>query len=118
MVKEALERSGQTPLFFYLGNPKDHEFTDTYGDSYTWHIAAEEPGKIGKAAIPYLIKKLDSKDDFERRQVFYALLLATQGRDVLHFTRREFPWNEGGAYFTRDKHPPVVKGWKAWGKDT
>jgi hypothetical protein len=68
VLKETLARSGQNLFSFYLDKLKDLNFTSTYGEGYTWYIAAEELGKMGKPAISYLIQKLDAKDDYERTQ--------------------------------------------------
>ena len=63
-------------------------------DASTWFIAAEELGLIGEPAIPYLIKRLDTEDQYELMLALYALLLASQdhalkaktGGDYVHLT--------------------------------
>lgn len=75
---------------YYIGKLKDREFTGVYGEGYTWYIAAEELGKIGKPAIPYLIKNLETKDDYETALTLYALLLATQHENVKEFAGHNY----------------------------
>lgn len=61
VLKENLARSGQDPLSFYLAKLKDRNFTSTYGEGHTFHIAAEELGAMGKPAIPHLIQNWTPK---------------------------------------------------------
>ena len=101
-------------LPFLLSKLKDPNYTDTYGDGYTWYIAAEELGLIGKPAIPFLIEKLDTTDDFERTQTLYALLLAAQNENVRMFTSGEYVKGNGMAFPEPQNHPEIVNSWKEW----
>jgi len=80
--KEYINSIGDT--LFYIHKLKDEDFISTYGGEhlYTWYTAAEELGQIGKSAIPYLMKNLDTKNDYERALTLYALLLASQHENV------------------------------------
>lgn len=97
---------------FYLEKLKDKEFTGIYNEEYTWYIAAEELGMIGKLAIPGLIEKLDTQDDYERALALYALLLATQQDNVKSFTNGEYI--NVNLDFNKDNHPEMVDLAKAW----
>ncbi len=114
VLKETLRKTHQDSLLFYMDKLKDPNFTSTYGDGYIWYIAAEELGKMGKPAIPLLLKKLDTKDNFERNQALYALMLASQHENVKSFT--------GGEYVENYEFPPpekdasVRKAWQSWYK--
>ena len=44
---------------------------------------------VGKPAIPGLIEKLETDDDYERALALYALLLASQHENVKEFTNGE-----------------------------
>lgn len=83
--KEALDN-----ILYYMDKLKDKNFVKTYGDGEnikTWYTAAEELGNIGKPAIPYLIMRLSTKDDYERTLAFYALRLASQHENVKSFAK-------------------------------
>ncbi len=96
----------------YLEKLKDQSFTGTYGDGYTWYTAAEELGMLGKPAIPGLIEKLESKDDYERSLALYALLLASQHDNVKTFTNGEHI--DVNLDFNPDSHPEMIEKAKAW----
>ena len=83
---EEMERKVQ----FYLSKLKDRTCTETYGHGYTWYTAAEELGRIGSAAIPGLIKKLTTRNDYEMSLVLYALMLASQDPAVMAKTGVEY----------------------------
>ena len=104
--------SVEEKILFNLEKLKDQSYTDIYGDGYTWYIAAEELGQIGKLAIPGLIQKLDTKDDYERSLVLYALLLATQHDSVKSFTNGEYI--DVNLDFNAENHPYMVKKAKTW----
>lgn len=106
------EQSIDKKVEMYLDKLKDKNFTDTYGDGYTWYTAAEELGVIGKPAVPGLIKKLDTTDDYERALTLYALLLATQHEDVNAFTNGEYI--NVNLDFNSDNHPAMVEEAKKW----
>lgn len=66
---------------YNLARLSDPDYTQTYGDGENekiWYSAAENLGMIGKPAIPHLIEKLASDDDFEVMLALYALQLASQ----------------------------------------
>jgi hypothetical protein len=116
ILKEALVWSKKDPLYFYLEKLKDPDFVSTYGDDgRIWHIAAEELGALGKPAIPFLIKKLSTKDPYELNQVFYALHLAYQRENVKEFTNSEMlPEYSYGFPVPATKHKIVIKSWTDW----
>lgn len=80
---------------FYISKLPDRNFTDTYGHGYTWYTAAEELGKIGKPAIPYLMNQLQSDDDYVVMLSLYALQLASQDSRVTEKTGGEYIELEG-----------------------
>jgi septal ring factor EnvC (AmiA/AmiB activator) len=112
VLKETLRKTAQDPLEFYLEKLKDPDFISTYGDDYTWYIATEELGKMGKPAIPFLIKKLDTKDNFERKQALYALMLAAQHENVKSFTGGEYVKND--EFPSPEKDTSIIKAWRSW----
>lgn len=75
---------------YYLSKLKDRTCTGKYGDGGTWYTAAEELGVLGEAAIPGLIRKLDSIDPYELNLTLYALLLASQADSVKQKTNGEY----------------------------
>ena len=75
---------------FYIDKLPDRDFTDTYGHGYTWYTAAEELGRIGKPAIPYLIEQLQSDDDYVVMLSLYALQLASQDSRVTEKTGGDY----------------------------
>ena len=75
---------------YYISKLGDKTFTTTYNHDYTWYIAAEELGKIGKDAIPLLIENLNTGDVYEKSLTFYALQLASQNDNVKSFTKGEY----------------------------
>lgn len=99
-------------VVYYIDKLKDQSFTGIYGDGFTWYTAAEELGTIGKPAIPALIEKLDTKDDYERTLALYALLLATQQENVKTFTNGEYI--NVNLDFDVDHHPDMVKTAMEW----
>jgi hypothetical protein len=77
-------------ILYNIEKLKDRSFTSIYGDGYTWYTAAENLGKIGKPAIPYLINKLETKDSYEKSLVLHALLLSSQHENVKVFTGGDY----------------------------
>ena len=80
-------------VLYYIDKLKDEDFVSVSGDGENqkiWYTAAEELGKMGKHAIPFLIKNLDTKNDYERALTLYALLLASQDESVAEFTNGEY----------------------------
>lgn len=90
-VKEREDSIGE--ILYYMSKLKDKDFTKPYGhqeEPYTWYIAAEELGVIGKPAIPYLMKNLQTNDEYEKGLTLYALLLASQHDNVNEFTKGDY----------------------------
>lgn len=116
VLKETRKGIGVNPINFHLSKLKDQKYTGTYGHGYTWYYASENLGGIGKEAIPELIEILDTENDFERTQALYALRLASQDPKVTSFTNGEFVEGVGLAFPGPEKHPEIVKEWKAWFK--
>lgn len=92
---------------YYIDKLKDPTYVDIYDLEHPLYIAAENLGAIGKPAIPSLINRLNTNDDYERALTLYALLLASQADNVTSFT--------GGEYihtrldFDARNHPAQVK---------
>ncbi|MBD3897585.1 HEAT repeat domain-containing protein [Halomonas sp. ML-15] len=66
---------------YYIGKLPDRDYVETYGDADNprpWYTAAEALGEIGKPAIPALVARLDSEDDYELMLALYAMMLASQ----------------------------------------
>lgn len=97
---------------YYIDKLSDKSFIKTYNEDYVWYTAAEELGAIGKDAIPPLIQKLDTTDDYERALALYALLLASQNENVKSFTGGEYI--EVNLDFDPATHPEAVAKAKAW----
>lgn len=97
---------------YYIDKLSDKSFIKTYNEDYVWYTAAEELGAIGKDAIPPLIQKLDTTDDYERALALYALLLASQNENVKSFTGGEYI--EVNLDFDAATHPEAVAKAKAW----
>lgn len=77
--------SEQDTLIYNLDRLADQDYTQTYGDGENdkiWYSAAEALGAIGKPAIPHLVERLQSDDDYEVMLTLYALQLATQDPDL------------------------------------
>ncbi|RUO28801.1 hypothetical protein CWE12_10840 [Aliidiomarina sedimenti] len=73
--------SAADSLSYNLRRLADRDFVDSYGDGENekiWYTAAENLGEIGKQAIPPLIERLDSPDEYEVMLALYALQLASQ----------------------------------------
>lgn len=109
---EHMSRFVDRVVRYYIDKLKDKSYTDTYGEGYTWYTAAEELGKIGKPAIPYLIEKLKTTDDYERSLALYALLLATQHENVKAFAGNDYI--NVNLDFNAGNHPPMVKVANDW----
>lgn len=89
-AKNETEKSSDKTLY-YLSKLGDKTFTAKYNNNeYTWYIAAEELGKIGKDAIPLLVENLKTGDPYEKSLTFYALQLASQNDNVKAFTKGEY----------------------------
>lgn len=97
---------------YYLDELKDPTYTSVYNDDYTYYIAAESLGQIGKPAIPKLIEKLSTKDDYERALALYALLLASQADNVKGFAGNDYI--QTSLDFDGRNHPALVEIANAW----
>ena len=83
--QEPAEGARADDIEYNLQRLSDRDYTQTYGDGENdkiWYTAAENLGEIGKPAIPHLIKKLDSDDEFEVMLALYALQLASQDSEL------------------------------------
>lgn len=102
-------------VLFYIHKLKDEDYTSTYGDGQNikiWYTAAEELGQIGKPAIPFLIKNLHTKNDYERALTLYALLLATQHENVKEFSHGSYI--NVNLEFDTENHEEYVKKANSW----
>lgn len=113
---ESVETEGNIgEIIYYICKLKDKDFTKPYGheeEPYTWYIAAEELGIIGKPAIPYLIKNIETNDVYEKGVTLYALLLASQSDNVKEFTNGEYI--EAGLSFSPEDQKEFVKSAIEW----
>ena len=106
-------------LKFYLerlGNP-DYIIPGEPDGRHTWYIAAEAIGVVGSPAIPPLIEILRSSENlFERTQVLYALLLASQAPEIEKRLGPK-PYPEGAANFgfpLERKNQKIREAWLSW----
>lgn len=97
---------------YYIDELKDPNNTSLYNEDYTYYISAENLGLIGKPAIPKLIEKLSTSDDYERALVLYALLLASQADNVKVFAGNDYI--QTSLDFDSRNHPDQVKIAMAW----
>jgi hypothetical protein len=97
-----------------LGDRRYVEPSADRDDPVVWHVAAEELGLIGIDAIPALIAQLQvSGDDYERQQVFYALMLAVQHPNAQPSVGRDYPMPTE-AYPPADAHAKLKAEWLSW----
>ena len=75
---------------YYISELSNPNYYSIYNEDYIYYTAAESLGQIGKPAIPPLIEKLSTTDDYERALVLYALLLASQADDVKAFAGDDY----------------------------
>ncbi len=92
---------------YYMNKLSDPTFTSIYNNEYVYYTAAEQLGQIGKKAIPPLINRLDTADDYERALVLYALLLASQDEEVKAFVGNNYIHTH--LDFDARNHPEQVK---------
>lgn len=97
---------------YYIDRLKDPTYTSIYNDDYTYYIAAESLGEIGKSAIPKLIEKLSTEDDYERALALYALLLASQADNVKDFAGNDYI--QTCLDFDGRNHPALVEIARNW----
>lgn len=84
---------GQKKISFYIDQLPDRDFVEVYGDDETpktWYTAAEKLGEIGAPAIPALVQRLGTADDYELMLVVYALMLASQHAQVMAITEGDY----------------------------
>ena len=97
---------------YYIEKLHDPTYVSIDSQQHTYYIAAESLGHLGKAAIPSLIKVLDTEDDYERALALYALLLASQAENVTCFCGTDY------MHFSLDfdarNHAEQVDTAKAW----
>lgn len=78
---------------YYISRLPDRDFVDTYGGEEhprPWYIAAERLGQIGAPAIPPLISRLVTPDEYELMLVLYALMLASQDPALMAATGGDY----------------------------
>lgn len=78
---------------YYISRLPDRSFVDTYGGEEhprPWYIAAERLGQIGEPAIPPLVSRLDTQDEYELMLVLYALMLASQDPALMDATGGDY----------------------------
>lgn len=97
---------------YYIDQLKDPTYTSVYNDDYTYYIAAESLGQIGKPAIPKLIEKLSTEDDYERALALYALLLASQADNVKVFAGDDYI--QTSLDFDSRNHSALIDVAEAW----
>ena len=97
---------------YYMDQLEDPTYTSVYNNDYTYYIAAESLGQIGKPAIPKLIQKLSTEDDYERSLALYALLLASQADNVKIFAGNDYI--QTSLDFDSRNHPALIERATAW----
>src|SRR5690625_4180815 len=83
----------QEEISFYIDQLPDRDFVEVYGDDEnpkTWYTAAEKLGEIGAPAIPALVQRLGTADEYELMLVVYALMLASQDAQVMAITEGDY----------------------------
>ncbi len=91
LLNDKVAKSTDFMVAYYIDKLADPLYITTYNKEYTWYIAAEELGEIGKAAIAPLFARLKTTtDDYERSLIFYSLLLASQADDVKTFAGDDY----------------------------
>ncbi len=95
------DRDREPPVFdnvadevrYYINRLPDRDFVDTYGGAEhprPWYIAAERLGQIGAPAIPELVSRLDTPDEYELMLALYALMLASQDPALMAATGGDY----------------------------
>ncbi len=101
-------------ISYYIDQLDDPTYVSITPNGYTWYIAAESLGEIGKPAIKPLIERIDTTNDYERAQILYALLLASQADNVKTFAGNDYIHTYLDLNPT--SHPQQVKIALAWWK--
>ena len=97
---------------YYMDKLKDPTYVILHPNDSTYYIAAENLGLIGKPAIPALIERLNTKDDYERALALYALLLASQSEQVQAFCGNDYIHTN--LDFDARNHPQQVNAALEW----
>ena len=97
---------------YYINKLNDPTYVATYSEDTTYYIAAESLGQLGKVAIPSLIERLDTTDDYERALALYSLLLASQSESVQAFCGNDYIHTS--LDFDARNHPKQIEAVKAW----
>ncbi|WP_447555938.1 hypothetical protein [Vreelandella sp. EE22] len=72
-----LSTSPEEKAAYYVSRLSDQRFVAPGPDGVRY-VAAEQLGEIGLPAVPLLLARLDTRDEFELMLALYALELATQ----------------------------------------
>lgn len=107
--------SEEENIIYYINKLKDKSFVSEYGDvnePSIWYTAAEELGKIGKSAIPYLINNLSTNDSYEKGLTLYALLLASQDEELMQETNKDYI--NAGLTFTSEEQEKYTQNALIW----
>ena len=97
---------------YYIEKLKDPTYTSITNEDSIYYTAAENLGLIGKPAIPKLIQKLDTANDYERALTLYALLLASQADNVKSFAKNDYI--NVNLDFDARNHPQKVEVARKW----
>lgn len=97
-----------------LGDRRYVEYSPDREAPIAWHVAAEELGQIGVAAIPALMLKLAASTDvYELQQIFYALRLAVQHPNAESVVGSGHPMPIE-AFPPAEAHAKLKAEWSAW----
>ncbi|MBE6023915.1 MAG: hypothetical protein E7231_11920 [Cellulosilyticum sp.] len=110
--EQYLDKMEAVLIDYYIDKLSDSTYIHTYNGSYIYYTAAENLGQIGKAAIPKLIKQLDTSDDYTRTLVLYALLLASQDDTVKAFAGNDYI--KVNLDFDVKSHPQAIETARIW----
>lgn len=97
---------------YYVEKLHDPTFVSIDTEEHTYYTAAECLGELGKSAIPVLIDRLDTTDDYERALALYALGLASQADNVKVFCGNDYI--PVSLDFDARNHPTGVKAALDW----
>lgn len=97
---------------YYVEKLHDPTFVSINTEGHTYYTAAECLGELGKPAIPVLIERLNTTDDYERALILYALGLASQADNVKVFCGNDYiPVTLD---FDARNHAEAITAAKAW----